>query len=154
MKFIMFVRKKKILFNWLRLFYVYGPGQGKNSIIPLLIDIFKNNKKININFPSNKNDFIFIDDVVSILDKFIINNYSSGIYNVGTGKSTSISTILKLIDNAVNGNDMISKKYLNDVDLKKSNQNFFASTKKLKKNLNSIDFTQIDSGIKKMINYN
>lgn len=145
--------KKKILFNWLRLFYVYGPGQGKNSIIPLLIDIFKNNKKININFPSNKNDFIFIDDVVSILDKFIINNYSSGIYNVGTGKSTSISTILKLIDNAVNGNDMISKKYLNDVDLKKSNQNFFASTKKLKKNLNSIDFTQIESGIKKMINY-
>ena len=141
------------MFNWLRLFYVYGPGQGKNSIIPLLIDIFKNNKKININFPSNKNDFIFIDDVVSILDKFIINNYSSGIYNVGTGKSTSISTILKLIDNAVNGNDMISKKYLNDVDLKKSNQNFFASTKKLKKNLNSIDFTQIESGIKKMINY-
>ena len=48
---------------------------------------------------------------------------------------------------------MISKKYLNDVDLKKSNQNFFASTKKLKKNLNSIDFTQIESGIKKMINY-
>ena len=35
----------------------------------------------------------------------------------------------------------------------KSNQNFFASTKKLKKNLNSIDFTQIESGIKKMINY-
>ena len=146
-------KQKKILFNWLRLFYVYGPGQGKNSIIPLLIDVFKNNKKININYPSNKNDFIFIDDVVSIIHKFITNDCSSGIYNVGTGKSTSISTILKLIDNAINGNDMISKKYLNDVDLKKSNQNFFASTKKLKKNLNNIDFTQIDSGIKKMINY-
>lgn len=145
-------KKKKILFNWLRLFYVYGPGQGKNSIIPLLIDIFKNNKKININFPSNKNDFIFIDDVVSIIDKFIKNDYSSGIYNVGTGKSTSISTILKIIDNVINGNEMISKKYLNEIDLKKSDQNFYASTKKLKMNLDNINFTQIDSGIKKMIN--
>ena len=112
-------KKKKILFNWLRLFYVYGPGQGKNSVIPLLIDIFKNNKKININSPLNKNDFIFIDDVVSIIDKFIKNDYSSGIYNVGTGKSTSISTILKIIDNVINGNEMISKKYLNEIDLKK-----------------------------------
>ena len=143
--------KKKILFNWLRLFYVYGPGQGKNSIIPSLIDVFKNNKKININFPSNKNDFIFIDDVVSIIEKFILNNYSSGIYNVGTGKSTSISTILKIIDNSINGNDMISKKYLNEIYVKKSNQNFYASTKKLKMSLDNINFTQIDSGIKKMI---
>ena len=143
--------KKKILFNWLRLFYVYGPGQGKNSIIPLLIDVFKNNKKININYPSNKNDFIFIDDVVSIIEKFILNNYSSGIYNVGTGKSTSISTILKIIDNSINGNDMISKKYLNEIYVKKSNQNFYASTKKLKMSLDNINFTQIDSGIKKMI---
>ena len=71
---------------------------------------------------------------------------------MGTGKSTSISTILKIIDNVINGNEMISKKYLNEIDLKKSNQNFYASTKKLKMNLDNINFTQIDSGIKKMIN--
>ena len=145
--------EKKILFNWLRLFYVYGPGQEKSSIIPLLIDVMKNNKKININFPSNKNDFIFIDDVVSIINKFIIKNYSSGIYNVGTGQGTSIYTLLKIIDNAVNGNDILSKKYLNEVDLKKSNQNFFACTKKLKKYLNNFSFTNIDSGIQKVIKY-
>ena len=40
-------KKKKVLFNWLRLFYVYGPGQGKNSIIPLLIDVFKNHTHVN-----------------------------------------------------------------------------------------------------------
>jgi hypothetical protein len=125
----------------------------KSSIIPLLIDVMKNNKKININFPSNKNDFIFIDDVVSIINKFIIKNYSSGIYNVGTGQGTSIYTLLKIIDNAVNGNDILSKKYLNEVDLKKSNQNFFACTKKLKKYLNNFSFTNIDSGIQKVIKY-
>ena len=30
--------KKNILFNWLRLFYVYGPFQRLNSLIPSLID--------------------------------------------------------------------------------------------------------------------
>lgn len=146
--------KKNILFNWLRLFFVYGHGQGKSSIIPLLIDVLKNNKKININFPSNKNDFIFIDDVVSIINKFIIKNYLSGIYNVGTGQSTSIYTLLKIIDNAVNGNDMISKKYSNEVNLNKSNQNFYACTKKLKKYLDDINFTNIDIGIQKLIKHN
>ena len=41
--------------------------------------------------------------------------------------------------------------YYYEIDVKKSNQNFYASTKKLKMNLDNINFTQIDSGIKKMI---
>ncbi len=146
-------KEKKILFNWLRLFYVYGPEQEKRSIIPMLIDVFKNNKKININFPSNKNDFIFIADVVNIINNFIINNYSSGIYNVGTGKGTSIISLIKIIDNEINSNDLISKKYLSELHLKKSKQNFYASTKKLKKYINNINFTDIHTGIKKVIKY-
>ena len=38
------VNKKNILFNWLRLFYVYGPGQRGESIIPMLIEKIKNKK--------------------------------------------------------------------------------------------------------------
>lgn len=32
--------RNKIVFNWARLFYVYGPYQKKTSIIPMLIDFF------------------------------------------------------------------------------------------------------------------
>ena len=35
-------KNKNITFNWLRLFYVYGPGQKSLSIIPMLINTFKN----------------------------------------------------------------------------------------------------------------
>ena len=147
-------KDKKILFNWLRLFYVYGKGQRKDSIIPYLIDRFKNNKKININFPSNRNDFILVDDVVKIIFNFITKEYPSGIYNIGTGKSTAIYELMKIIDKSINGNDMISTKYLNGVDLNKSNQNFYASTKKLKKNINDIKLTDINIGIRKMVKNN
>ena len=41
------IAKKNIIFNWLRLFYVYGPGQKNDSIIPMLIETLKS-KKINI----------------------------------------------------------------------------------------------------------
>ena len=138
----------------MRLFYVYGKGQRKESIIPYLIDRFKNNKKININFPSNRNDFILVDDVVKIIFSFITKEYPSGIYNIGTGKSTAIYELMKIIDKSINGNDMISTKYLNGVDLNKSNQNFYASTKKLKKNINDIKLTDINIGIRKMVKNN
>ena len=49
---------------------------------------------------------------------------------------------------------MISTKYLNGVDLNKSNQNFYASTKKLKKNINDIKLTDINIGIRKMVKNN
>ena len=147
-------KDKKILFNWLRLFYVYGKGQRRDSIIPYLIDKFKNNKKININFPSNRNDFILVDDVVKIIFNFIKKEYPSGIYNIGTGKSTAIYELMKIIDKSINENDTISAKYLNGVDLNKSNQNFYASTKKLKKNFNDIKLTDINAGIQKVIRNN
>ena len=89
--------EKKILFNWLRLFYVYGPGQKKESIIPTLIEKIKNKKKIDINFPANINDYIYIDDVVKILCKFLEDRIVSGVYNVGSGKGVEVKKILKIM---------------------------------------------------------
>ena len=36
---------KKILFNWLRLFYVYGPSQKNSSIIPMLAEKLMQKKR-------------------------------------------------------------------------------------------------------------
>ena len=143
--------KKNIIFNWLRLFYVYGPQQKKNSIIPMLIDKIKNNKKIDIRFPSNENDFIYIDDVVKVIVNFLYKNNSSGIYNVGTGKATAIYKLLEIIDFEVYKNFSKSKKYLDQIDISKRNQNFYACSSKLKKHINNLDFIDIRNGIKKML---
>ena len=143
--------KKNIIFNWLRLFYVYGPRQKKDSIIPMLIDTIKNNKKIDIHFPSNENDFIYIDDVVKVIMNFLNKNNSSGIYNVGTGKATAIYKLLQIIDFEINNNFSKSKKYLDQIDINKSNQNFYACTKKIKYHFNNINFIGIKQGIQKIL---
>ena len=144
-------KNKKILFNWLRLFYVYGPSQKNSSIIPMLANKLRQKEKIKINYPANKNDFIYIDDVAQILSKFILTNYISGAFNVGTGKSTSIYELFKIIDLHINGNNEISEKYLKTINLSEIKQDFYASTDKLIKHFKNFDFTDINIGIQKFL---
>ena len=143
--------KKNILFNWLRVFYVYGPGQRDESIIPMLIEKIKNKKKININFPANINDFIYVDDVVKIINQFLIDNIETGIYNLGSGNGVEVKELLKIIDTKINGRDIFTSEYLSKIDQNKRNQNFYACTKKLNKYLKNFEFTDIDSGINNLI---
>tara|TARA_Y200000002_G_scaffold131739_1_gene108533 strand:+ start:15656 stop:16558 length:903 start_codon:yes stop_codon:yes gene_type:complete len=144
-------KKKKITFNWLRLFYVYGPGQKKESIIPMLINNIKYKENISINFPDNINDYIYIDDAVRIIFIFLSSNIKSGIYNLGTGKGTKVKDLIKIIDHEINGNTSFSYKYLTNLNKNLRNQNFYACTEKLKKNINNFEFMNINTGIKKLI---
>ena len=144
-------QEKHITFNWLRLFYVYGPGQKENSIIPMLVNTFINKKPININYPSNKNDFIYVGDVIKIISEFILKDFISGIYNVGTGKGIRVYELLKIIDNAINGNNNLTEEYLKNTDINKQNECFYSCTKKLKKYFDNLEFVNIKDGINKML---
>ena len=117
----------------------------------MLIEKIKNKKKININFPANVNDFIYIDDVVKIICKFLEYNIVSGIYNVGSGKGVEIKKILKIIDYKINYNNNFTSEFLNKVNENKRNQNFYACTKKLRRILKNFKFTNINSGINNLI---
>lgn len=143
--------KKNITFNWLRMFYVYGVGQRIESIIPSLINNIKNKKKINLNYPANINDYIYIDDLVKIMNIFVLNNFRSGIYNLGSGKGIEVRNLLKIIDLEINGNDFLTQNYLKNIDKHKRNQNFYACTKKLLKNISDFQFTDINTGVQKII---
>jgi nucleoside-diphosphate-sugar epimerase len=144
-------KKNKIIFNWLRLFYVYGPGQRKESIIPMLIKALKNKKKINLNYPGNTNDYIHIDDVIKIISYFVSKNIISGIYNVGSGKGLEVKKLLEIIDYKINGKNILTNEYLDKIERNKKNQDFYACTKKLKKYLKNIEFIDIDRGIQNLI---
>lgn len=145
------VEKKKIIFNWLRLFYVYGVGQKNRSIIPMLIESIKNKKKLNINYPENVNDYINVEDVSKIIDCFISKNILSGIYNVGSGKGIAVKELLKIIDININGNASLTREYLNKIEKKKKIYNFYACTKKINRYLGNFDLVDINTGIKNLI---
>ncbi len=138
--------KKNFRYQWLRIFYVYGPGQRNGSLIPHLISSINKNSKLRIKTPKKKHDFIYIDDVC----KFIINCLSikigSNIFELGSGKSTSILKIIKKIEKIKN------KKILLFKPLKDSKNKIQKANLKLaKKKFNWKPKFSIDKGLNKTL---
>ena len=138
----------KNIVQLVKIIYVYGPGQRGESIIPMNRKI--KNKKINVNFP-NINDYIYIDDVVKIINYFLIDSIKTGIYNLGTGRGIEVKNLVKIIDYKIYGKYTLTKEYSSLFDSNKRNQNFYSCTKKINKFLNNYKFTDIDSGINNLI---
>tara|TARA_A100001011_G_C14131219_1_gene765517 strand:- start:54 stop:929 length:876 start_codon:yes stop_codon:yes gene_type:complete len=87
--------KKK--FIWLRIFYAYGEGQRRTSIIPHIINSIISKKKPNIKNMNNYNDYIHKKDISFLVRKIITKDIESGVYNIGTGKSVSVNKICSCI---------------------------------------------------------
>jgi len=76
-----------------RPFNVYGPG-GK-GVIPKFCEKIMNDQEILITNPTSTRDYIFIDDVI---DALLLGIKHNGIYNVGSGKETTLDEIVKIIE--------------------------------------------------------
>jgi UDP-glucose 4-epimerase len=95
-----FCKKNKIKFQTLRVFNTYG-GNDNFSILSHI----RKSLKENISFKLNNNgmaqrDFIHISDVVSIVCKIIDQKIMCPYLNIGTGKTTRISSISDIIRNS------------------------------------------------------
>jgi len=99
LKFI--CKKSGIDLIWFRIFYAYGPGQRKESLIPSLIYSFKKRVKPNINNALNANDFIHVDDIARAFWKAVNKKIKPGIYNLGSGKSTRVVDICKFVEKII-----------------------------------------------------
>lgn len=145
LKFLKKKAKNNFNFHWLRIFYVYGPGQRNKSIIPHIISSIKNNKKAEIKEPNNRHDFIYIDDVCEAIILTCEKNQKSNILQIGTGKMTSIKKIIKNLEK-------ISKKKLiidNNKSTQKKNLILRARIKNTKKNYKWFAKISIKDGLKK-----
>ena len=82
----------------LRLYQVYGPNQRINRLIPIVINSCLKNKKFKCSPGLQKRDFLYVGDFVKLITKILKKkNYPSGIYNVGSGKSIKIRTVINKI---------------------------------------------------------
>ena len=145
-------KKYKIRWNILRFFNVYGPGQDLSrkdqGIVSIFLDLIRNNNKIAVQGSLNRfRDLIYIDDVINSIVLLVKDrNHANEIYNVGTGKKT---TVKKLINK-------ISKLYQKDKKLKISFSKptpgdllgCYANIKKIKKHLNFQPSTDLSKGLK------
>ncbi len=86
----------------LRVFNIYGKHQKENFLIPTIINQAKINGEISLNDLRPKRDFLYVKDLVSLIEKIIIKKPVSGIYNVGFGKSFSIKQISTAVSSIFN----------------------------------------------------
>jgi hypothetical protein len=88
-------------YKWIRLFYIYGEGQGEKSILSLLDKAIQNNEKeFNMSGGEQLRDYLNIKNVVKNI--LLISNqtlFSNQIINCCNGKPISIR---KLVENHLN----------------------------------------------------
>jgi len=135
---------------WFRIFFVYGKYQRKNSLIPSIISSLKYFEKPLILNSSNKNDFIYIDDVCRAIMAAIKKKNINGTFNIGSGNTISVEGIYNKILLKMNLNKKIFQ--LSKKNNKKSKANF-ADLKNVCSKLKWQPKINIDNGIEKTINF-
>ena len=97
-----------------RFFNVYGPKQNPNSpysgVISILVDKYKQllNGDSDVSFTlfgdgEQSRDFVYVDDVVQSLNLIARSPQSIGeVYNVGTGQSSSLNQLIRILNYELN----------------------------------------------------
>ena len=101
-----------VVLNWFRIFFVYGPGQREGSLIPMLIKSIAAKKIPQIKTPMNKNDFVYIGDVAGAIAKAVDTALPSGVYNLGSGYTTSVYDICWMVEKQLLDSETISNQVL------------------------------------------
>ena len=148
--------KKNIQWTILRLFNVYGPGQNiyrtDQGIVGIFINLMKRKNIIEITGSLDRfKDLIYIDDVVDAFILSLNKKANNQIFNVGTGKKTTISNLLKKVNNIFEPHNKKNIKVLSAPhgEIKGA----YADIKKIKQILGFKPKISIDKGLINFKNY-
>ena len=133
----------------LRFFLVYGPNQGKNRVLPEVIDACMRNKKFATTLGHQKCDFCFIDDAIEAIFKTLFTSKSNGeVINIGYGKPLKIKDSINLVCKLIGkGQPLFGKlKYKKDTNMK-----LYPDIRKAKKIIGWTPKINFFQGIKKTI---
>ncbi len=137
----------------LRYANVYGPRQdpfGEAGVIAIFVKRMLEGKEVYIYGDGKQmRDFVYVEDVVDANIKCIVRDIKYAIYNVGTGKATSINKLFGVLKKLTNYNNSPIYKPVRKGELIKS----YLDISKIKKELNWQPKTKLEEGIKKVIDY-
>tara|TARA_B100001093_G_scaffold506190_1_gene564736 strand:- start:6942 stop:7793 length:852 start_codon:yes stop_codon:yes gene_type:complete len=106
-----YAKRYKIKTIILRPSNVFGPNQKNHWLVPDMIKKIKK-KEITVNNLNIKRDMIFVDDLVDAIIKCINLDYNFEVINVGSGKTHSIKSIIKTLQEITNKKIFITSKNL------------------------------------------
>jgi nucleoside-diphosphate-sugar epimerase len=79
----------------LRLFNVYGPGQGVKFLVPFVVQQAMTSDRIHVKDLEPKRDYVYVTDVVrAIFEALRARPRGYGLYNIGSGSSYSVAQLI------------------------------------------------------------
>ena len=142
-------KRNDISLGWFRIFYAYGPGQRKESLIPMIIRNMMEGNAPDIKTPNNSCDFIFVDDIAELFDRAVEQKFQSGIYNIGSGVETSALEVCREAESIILNDHKLSKAIENNGSHSSKGPSFYASLLKLEQAFHWKPRITIENGIKK-----
>lgn len=133
---------------WFRIFYAYGSGQRKESLIPMLFETLRKREIPAIKNPLNANDFVYNEDIAEAFNTAVNRSIPSGIYNLGSGSPTKVIDICEIVESRITGNKEISNIIRNKIKCGPET-NFWADTNKTSDILGWEYITSLEEGIAK-----
>lgn len=97
-KFLQLLHKNQdsFVFQWVRLFYMYGEGQHPKSIIPQLDVAIKNGDAyFNMSGGEQTRDYLPVDQVAEYICKIALQNRVTGIINCCSGNPISVKQLVE-----------------------------------------------------------
>jgi dTDP-6-deoxy-L-talose 4-dehydrogenase (NAD+) len=97
LRYVEFLRKElPFSYRWLRLFYMYGEGQGPRSLYTLLRAAYtRGDTTFDMSAGHQIRDFLPIDDVVAKIIVLHAADASDGIYNICSARPTSVRQLVE-----------------------------------------------------------
>jgi UDP-glucose 4-epimerase len=84
-----------------RIFNVYGPGDGNPHVVPDLVEALRRGGTIPVGNVDARRDFIHVEDVITLLCRILETPMPPDIINAGTGVATSVAEILDTLQGLI-----------------------------------------------------
>lgn len=98
--------------KWVRLFYMYGDGQGPNSLIPQLEKAIKNGDRVfNMSPGDQTRDFLPVEEVAGYIVTVALQNHINGVINCCSGKPVTVKEFAEAYVEKNNGMIMLNTGY-------------------------------------------
>jgi nucleoside-diphosphate-sugar epimerase len=97
-----YLESQQIPFRWFRIFYTYGPFQHKNSLLMHAYRSAKMGSSFIARETRDSRDFIFVSDVARAISMLLQTKGALGVFNIGSGKSISIGTMINTVNQEMN----------------------------------------------------
>ena len=117
-----------ISLGWLRIFYVYGPRQRPQALVPIILSHLREGALPPLRTPANCNDFVYIGDLAEAFLAFVRHEFSAGVFNVSSGLSTSVLDVCRHAEQIVCGSDSLSRQLADSVHGSSADVDFWGNT--------------------------